>query len=103
MGDRVVLTFALDFDGTFAAAPELFREFAALIRKNGHQVIMVTQRCAKFADDIAAVVQDPELPVLYANGMSKEDAAALWGYVVNVWVDDSPFSVHTALRYRDCP
>lgn len=37
-----------------------------------------------------------------ASGRTKEDAARDAGYPVNVWIDDAPYSVHTALVYRGC-
>jgi hypothetical protein len=97
------LTFGIDFDGTFAADPLLFRELVALIRKHGHKAIMVTQRCRKFKDEVEDVVRMDDLPIVYASGQSKEDAALQAGFVVDIWLDDVPWSVGTARTYRGCP
>ena len=38
------LTIAIDFDGTFAADPEAFREIVGVFQARDHQCIMVTNR-----------------------------------------------------------
>lgn len=62
------LTFALDFDGTLAADPDLFQEFLRLLRSNGHHAVLVTQRTPEFRRDVEALIQGWDLPVVYAGG-----------------------------------
>lgn len=98
------LTFGIDFDGTFAADPATFRILVRWLRARGHRTIMVTQRCRKFAEEIAAVLGPVVdlLPVVYAAGSTKDAAALRDGYAVDIWIDDNPFSVGTAMTYRGC-
>jgi energy-coupling factor transporter ATP-binding protein EcfA2 len=98
-----ILTIGIDFDGTFAADPEMFREIVLRMRQRGHKVIMVTQRCSEFSDQVESVVQMDDLSIIYASGKSKEEAARLYGFIVDIWIDDAPYSVSTALKYRGCP
>jgi hypothetical protein len=94
------LTVAIDFDGTFAADPIVWRAVAELLKARGHTVIMVTQRTENFRADVAEVVGLDWLRIIFASGKSKEDAALDSGFKVNIWIDDAPFSVATALVYR---
>lgn len=73
-----------------------------LMRSYGHTVIMITQRCEKFAEEVESIVQMPDLPIIYASGQSKEVAALVAGHDVQFWMDDNPKSVHNALVYRGC-
>jgi hypothetical protein len=96
------MVISFDFDKTFTLDPIFFREAVYRLRQRGHTPIMTTQRCVKFEAEIRRVVLIEDLPIVFASGRSKEDAAKAAGYDVDVWVDDSPFSVHTALTYRGC-
>lgn len=73
-----------------------------VMRECGHTPILVTQRCVEYEAEIRAVVLD-DLPIVYASGLAKEEAARRAGLDVQFWIDDSPYSVGTALRYRGCP
>jgi hypothetical protein len=88
--DRSLL-FAIDFDGTFAADPDLFRGIVALIRAAGHEVVMVTGRedSRGFGDPVRALVGDL-MPIVFAGGHWKTVAALQAGYKIDIWVDDNP-------------
>lgn len=91
MEENRKMVFAIDFDGTFAADPELFKGIAALIRAAGHEVVMVTGRedSRGFGDPVRALVGDL-MPIVFAGGHWKTVAALQAGYKVDVWVDDNP-------------
>lgn len=95
-------TFSVDYDGTFTADPELWQQIVPLMKARGHCVIMTSQRCAKYAGEMKAAGAGIFDAIVYASGQTKEDAARASGYEVDVWVDDSPYSVLTALVYRGC-
>jgi hypothetical protein len=99
-----VSTYSVDFDGTYTSDPEAFDAFVALLRSRGHTVIMTTQRCERFRFDIETRVGDLAKfdALVFASGQTKEQAAREAGYAVDVWIDDAPYSVHTALVYRGC-
>jgi hypothetical protein len=82
------MVFAIDFDGTFDRDPELFRQFAQLLRSRGHTVVCVTSRSAGFGDEVERMVGD--VPVVYAGNVWKRQAARTAGYLVNIWIDDLP-------------
>ena len=82
-------TFAIDFDGTWTADPEAFKEIAKILKLNGHRVIIVTARisgsgvvereCGAFVDRI-----------LFSGAEYKRDFCEKNGEKVNIWIDDMP-------------
>lgn len=92
------MTFGIDFDGTFAADPPLFRAFVWMLHAAGHSAVIVTGRKddlmlsdpgRHWGDELRAVVGDL-LPIVFAGTEWKKEAAAKAGYAVNVWIDDNP-------------
>jgi hydroxymethylpyrimidine pyrophosphatase-like HAD family hydrolase len=84
------MIIAIDYDGTYAAAPEIFNEIINLFIAAGHIVICVTGRSAgvmgqPVLDSIGQLV-----PVIFAGTDWKADAAKKRGYNVNIWIDDMP-------------
>ncbi len=85
------MRFAIDFDGTFAADPELFRTLIAAIHARGHDCVLVTGRSdtPPWGDEVRALV-GALLPVVFAGGDWKRNAARRAGLAIDVWIDDHP-------------
>lgn len=83
------LTFGLDYDHTFTADPDLWRQFISDAERRGHKVVCVTAR--RQPPDFS---REPRLPdsvnVVCAGPELKLHAAAKAGYAVNIWIDDMP-------------
>jgi hypothetical protein len=92
------VTFGIDFDGTFAAAPALFALFVTFAARDGHQCVLVTQRTRDWGDEVERICGGV-LPIVYAGGMTKREAARRHGWEVDVWIDDNPAAVDAALIY----
>lgn len=91
------LTYAVDYDHTFTADPEATREMVANLQRRGHVCVLVTGR----SDDNGwgdAVRRDVGtlMPIVFAGGTWKRDAAARAGYPVDIWIDDSPEGIRPA-------
>ena len=86
-----MLTFAIDFDGTFSADPDLWRELIPIIqgRRHGHQCVLVTNRPEIMGNDVRAEVGSL-MPIVFAGRKTKRSAVKDAGYKVNIWIDDSP-------------
>ena len=86
-----MLTIAIDFDGTFSADPDLWREIVGVMtgRRYGHKCILVTNRPEAMGNDVRAEVGDL-MPIVFAGAQSKRSAAENAGYFVNIWIDDNP-------------
>lgn len=83
------LVFGLDYDGTFTADPDLWRQFISSATARGHAVVCVTAR--RTPPDFSREPRLPDcVPVVCAGQTYKQHAAAKAGYPVNIWIDDMP-------------
>lgn len=92
------MVIGIDFDGTFAADPEIFRKVVEVFQAAGHKCVLVTPRRFEQGQRVRELVGDL-MPIVFAGGFTKIDAAWNAGHFVDVWVDDNPMSVHTPLTY----
>lgn len=88
------LTFALDFDDTFTACPELWAMFINQAKSLGHTVYIVTARrgTTENADIIRDAMFDAccEVSVVFSSLGSKIHAMERRGIKVDIWIDDDP-------------
>lgn len=91
MEKKSELVFGIDFDGTFAADPLFFKAFVSLLRASGHSCVMVTGRedVPGLAEPVRALVGDL-MPIVFAGGTWKKDAAKAAGWIIDIWIDDNP-------------
>ena len=84
-------TFAIDYHGTFSSDPELFRLLVARIQQAGHTCVLVTGigDGDRYAVEVRSEVRGL-MPIVFANGAWKEEAAKLAGFAVDIWIDDHP-------------
>ena len=84
------LTIGLDYDHTFTADPELWRQFIGDAQRRGHLVVCVTRR--REPPDFSREPRLPgSVPIVYAGPDGfKRDAAARAGLHINIWIDDMP-------------
>lgn len=97
-------TWAFDYDDTITADIYEVTRFMANLDAKGHTVIIVTQRCAKYEAELREALRGYlwELPIVWAAGKGKREAAEEAGYSVDVWMDDYPEAVTEPRRYRGC-
>ena len=92
-------TFALDYDDTFTAAPELWSMFVTRAKEMGHRVVLVTARreTDENVETIRASLRAHNcvLPIVCSNMGSKLDAVKKRGIDVSVWIDDRPEKIAT--------
>jgi len=89
---------AIDYDGTYAVAPELWNQFIKLFQEAGHTIICVTGRTEQ--SSMAQAVLDSIgklVPVVFAGEQWKREAAKKRGYKVDIWIDDMPEMVAPAI------
>lgn len=83
------LTIGLDYDDTFTADPDLWRQFISDAESRGHKVICVTAR--RTPPDFSREPRLPSsMPIVCAGQQWKKHAAAKAGYPVDIWIDDIP-------------
>ena len=78
------MLFALDYDGTYTAAPDLFDNLISEIKAAGHEIICLTMRRPN------EPIQKPPCDVIYTSRRAKALFAAENGIKVNIWIDDNP-------------
>lgn len=93
------LTVAVDYDGTFGADIPTFRSIVRTLQAAGHQVVMVTQRSAEQGAVIRGATRGLGIPIVWASGKPKLEAAREAGYDVDIWMEDNPLSIFEALVY----
>jgi hypothetical protein len=89
------MIIAIDYDGTYAAAPELWDQVIKLFQEAKHTVICVTGRSDEGVMGTPVKESIGKLcPVIFAGGVWKNVAAENRGYKVNVWIDDMPSMIY---------
>lgn len=78
-------TIALDFDGTYTAAPELWDKFIELF-KTKFNLICVTMRYDNDDERITHL----SIPVYYTARKAKAPHMAALGIDIKIWIDDNP-------------
>jgi hypothetical protein len=84
------MIIAIDYDGTYAADPNVFDEVIKLFLEAGHTVICVTGRDEGVMGKPVLESIGKLVPVVFAGPEWKREAALKKGYDVNVWIDDVP-------------
>jgi HK97 family phage prohead protease len=90
------LTISLDFDGTFTAAPGLWRSFVADAQARGNRVVCITRRedteenRAALRDAFGDIHDELAGVLLVGPDQQKRSAAAAAGLSVDIWIDDYP-------------
>lgn len=83
------IVFGLDYDATFTADPDLWRQFIGDAQRRGHIVVCVTGR--RTPPDFSREPRMPDsVPIVCAGADYKRHAAAKAGYPVSIWIDDMP-------------
>lgn len=82
-------TFALDYDDTFDANPDMWYDLAHTMKAQGHSVIGVTLR------NRGQLITDPRYNevcwmVVYCAGQAKRPFLQEQNIHVDVWIDDKP-------------
>lgn len=85
------MIISIDYDRTYTSAPSFWRAVIAFAALEGHQVICVTGRKPEHSLDDEN--EGIEVPVIYADGKLKREAAEAAGYEVDIWIDDEPGTI----------
>lgn len=91
------MVFGIDYDGTFSADPDAFREMVKALRARGHTCVLVTGRSDEGGWGIAVKQAVGDLmPIVFAANKWKAKAAEARGFKVDVWIDDNPEGIRPA-------
>lgn len=85
------LTIALDYDNTYSADRELWRQFVATARARGHRVICVSGRHDEpLHHDALASDLPAGMEVVLCDHCTKRPILEAKGIKVDIWIDDYP-------------
>lgn len=86
------MRFSLDFDGTYTADPEMWKQWIALVTSLGHEVFCITyrpsHRMQKVHDSIGQVIGIDKC--VSTGGTAKKKHVEKIGLKIDVWIDDTP-------------
>lgn len=84
-------TFAIDYDGTISAHPELFKKFIMDIFQSGNLAVIVTMRYDDSSEHIPSHhLPSMPVPILYTGRRAKQSFCEDAGMKIDIWVDDKP-------------
>ena len=86
------MLFALDYDGTYTADPELWNVFIENAQARGHEVIIATMRYEQTEADIVKMqLADKVDAIVFTNRKAKKSAVRrIFGRDPDIWIDDNP-------------
>ena len=93
----MTLIFAIDFDNTITACPDLWAKFIVSARESGHRFYLVTcRRDTEENTDIINAFLDKwgcQMPIIFCNLASKFDTLEKRGIKIDIWIDDAPHAI----------
>jgi len=92
-----MIRIGLDYDETFTADPDLWRQFIKMSIDRGHEVKFVTYRSPKFSnDDICSDAKQCGIEIIFTAGRQKTNF-----YDAHIWIDDNPVTIPKAKDLGD--
>jgi len=92
-------TIAIDYHGTYSEDLDGFRVVVKLLQSRGHTCVLVTgiNDGTPWAAEIRRNVSGL-MPIVFANGAWKEEAARRAGFKVDIWIDDHPEGIRKPMQ-----
>lgn len=83
------MNIALDFDDTYTRSPVFWDQFIKDAKRWHYDIRIVTFR-KKIMSDPALDWLSQSIPVIFTEGEQKRKFTDRMGWIVDVWIDDSP-------------
>lgn len=83
------MNIALDFDDTYTRDPEFWDMFIDNAKTRNHDVRIVTFRKSSMTEPALDYLLQ-KIPVIYTEFTQKRSFTNRMGWMVDVWIDDSP-------------
>ena len=87
------LNIALDYDGTYTAAPNLFGMLAAYAASLGHRVYIVTMRTEGEGEEVRKAIGHQVHKVVCTSRQGKQAYCDKAGIRIDIWIDDMPQTI----------
>jgi hypothetical protein len=83
------MNIALDFDDTYTRDPIFWDQFIQMSMDRGHDIRIVTFRKSTMTDPALDWLAK-QIPVIFTEYQQKRSFCDKYGFLVDVWIDDSP-------------
>jgi hydroxymethylpyrimidine pyrophosphatase-like HAD family hydrolase len=83
------INIALDFDDTYTRDPMFWHKFIIDAKDRGHDIRIVTFRKSSMTDPALDYIK-LTIPVIFTEYTPKRKFTDAMGWMVDVWIDDSP-------------
>jgi len=83
------MNIALDFDDTYTRDPVMWDDFIDTTKQRGHDIRIVTFRKKNMSDPALDYLAQ-KIPVIFTEYTQKRTFCNRLGWLVVVWIDDSP-------------
>jgi len=88
------LTIAIDYDDTFTACPDIWRDVIELFQDTGHRVICVSSRRNTIEHRFKLIEALPSgVEIFLVYDQPKRDYVKEKNVPVDIWIDDNPESI----------
>uniref|UniRef100_A0AAU6NVH1 Uncharacterized protein n=1 Tax=Escherichia phage 1-6bf TaxID=3117708 RepID=A0AAU6NVH1_9CAUD len=91
------MNIGLDYDDTYTSNKKLWRSVVALMQAEGYDVRFVTYRFAEpngyDNHDIKIDAECLQIPIIFCNGVQKDEVCRQLGFFVDIWIDDFPVGI----------
>lgn len=91
------MNIGLDYDDTYTSDKKLWRSVVALMQEKGYDVRFVTYRFAEpngyDNHDIKIDAECLQIPIIFCNGVQKDEVCRQLGFFVDIWIDDFPVGI----------
>lgn len=84
------LVFALDYDKTYTACPDIWLAFIDSVRAAGHNIYCVTMRYEDEGEDVERQLKGKVDKIIYTGRKGKLRHMNFLGITVDIWIDDCP-------------
>ena len=91
------MNIGLDYDDTYTSDKKLWRSVVVLMQEKGYDVRFVTYRFAEpngyDNHDIKIDAECLQIPIIFCNGVQKDEVCRQLGFFVDIWIDDFPVGI----------
>lgn len=91
------MNIGLDYDDTYTSDKKLWRSVVALMQEKGYDVRFVTYRFSEpngyDNHDIKIDAECLQIPIIFCNGVQKDEVCRQLGFFVDIWIDDFPVGI----------
>lgn len=99
----MTLSIMIDYDNTYTADVEMWKNVIPLMKLWGHNLYLVTSRDMDTPVEMAQDFVDWGIPIIYCAYRAKKEVCQEQGIDINIWIDDDPHYITNGFITDDVP